>query len=264
VAALDRALGRATGSDLASAFREFHLWSLLIGPQADRLHFSFAGRLGRPRFASTAEGLPALSVHADPPVAPWGATQVRLVPDAADGGLSLRFEGEFGAGWEADLVLVDGQGTLRRLALDINAEGSAASRVPLQGVAEAWLLVRNLGSEDGAAHRYSYAAHRERGYPVEMASFQAVDLGHGVDLSWDTAAERDLIGFNVLRATQGRESARVVNPVWIPALGEADATTSYQFFDRDVERGVTYVYRVQAITIDGLTSLSEPFVLRRP
>ena len=262
--ALERAIVRATGRDLAATFRDFHLWSLLVGPRADRLHFSFAERLGRPRFASTAEGLPALSVHADPPVAPWGAAHVRLVPDAVDGGLSLRFEGEYGAAWEADLVLVDGEGVLRRLALDITAEGSGTSRVPLQGVVEAWLLVRNLGGEDGAAHGYSYAAHRERGYPVEIASFQAVDLGDGVDLSWDTASERDLVGFNVLRTTPGAASETVVNSVWIPALGEPDATTSYQFLDREARRDVTYVYRVQAITLDGLTSLSEPFVLRRP
>jgi hypothetical protein len=263
-AALDRALGRVSDDDLAVAFREFHLWSILVGPRADPFHFTFAESVAAPDFASTTEGLPALSVQSDPAIAPWGATQIRIVPVDTDGGLGIRFEGGFRATWEADLLLTDATGTLRRLALELTPEGWGEVTVPLDGLVEALLLVRNVGSEDGGSHRYTYAAHRERAYPLEIASFAARHLGDAVDLRWDTSSEQELVGFNVLRIRDDGGAEVVVNPVWVPALGALDERTSYQFEDRGVEAGVTYIYRVQAITVDGLTSLSEPVVVRRP
>ncbi len=263
-AALDRALARVSGEGLAAAFREFQLWTVLSGPRADRYHFSFGPRLSGPHFASVNDGLPALSVLADPPVAAWGATQVRVVPGEEQGGLGLHFEGGVGAAWEADLLLWDTSGAVRRLALPLDGGGRGEIAVPLDGVAEVVMLVRNLGSQDGAAHRYTYAAHREPGYPVEFGSLEARHLGHSVDLSWETSSEQELIGFNILRSRDAGGTESVVNPVWIPALGERDASTSYQYFDRSVEPGASYRYRVQAITVRGMTSLSDPVVVRRP
>jgi len=264
--ALDRALARFSGDDLAAAFREFHLWSILVGSRADQFHFSFAERLAEPRFASEASGLPALSVQADPALAAWGATQIRIVPDSNDGGLDLRFEGELTAGWEADLLLIDETGILRRLAIDVSSEGWGRSTVPLDGVAEVLLLVRNVGSEDRTAHRYSYAAHRVRGFPFEISTLEARPIGgagDGIDITWETTSESRLIGFNVLRVREDGGSEVVANPVWIPALGDRARPTSYHFLDRDVDPGASYIYRVQGITMDGLTSTSDPVVARR-
>jgi len=73
-----------------------------------------------------------------------------------------------------------------------------------------------------------------------------------------------LIGFNVLRVRENGGSEVVVNPVWIPALGDRGRPTSYHFQDRDVDPDASYIYRVQGITSDGLTSTSDPVVARRP
>lgn len=269
--ALDRALRSASDDDLAAAFREFHLWSILIGQRADRFHFPFADQLPTPGFVSTAEGLPALSVQADPAVAPWGATQVRIRPDRVadperNGGMHVHFEGEFTARWEADLILVGDDGTRRRLALDFSPEGRAEATVPLGGLAEALLLVRNV-TDDGSPRRYSYAVHRERGYPFEMASFEALaadDPTQGVIVSWETASEQELVGFNILRVREEGGSEVVVNPVWIPGLGDASNATAYQYLDRGADPDTSYVYRIQGITRLGLTALSDPVTLRRP
>ena len=76
--------------------------------------------------------------------------------------------------------------------------------------------------------------------------------------------DRDLIGFNILRAREDGGIEQVVNPVWIPALGEANEPTYYRFADRVAAEPGVYEYRIQAITTDGLTSLSDPVVIRRP
>ena len=261
--ALGRGLTRVGRGSLAASFREFQLWTVLTGPRADRQHFKFAPRLAGPRFASEADGLPALSVQSDPPVAPWGAAQVRIVPDSPEGGLGLRFEGESAARWQADLLLIARGGTMRRVVLDMGPDGSAEAKVPLEGLVELLLLVRNLGSDDGAPHRYSYTAHRERGFPVEIVAFEAVPRGDAVDLAWDTTLEQELVGFNLLRSREDGGAEVLATPVWIPAVGLPDETTSYQFVDRGIEPGVTYVYRLEAITTLGLTSYSAPVIARR-
>jgi hypothetical protein len=254
--ALDRALRRASRDDLTTAFREFHLWALLVGERADGHHLSFAAALEAPEFSSSTEGLPALSVLADPAVAPLGASQVLLRPQVAEGGMRLHFEGEFTADWDADLVLFREDGSKFRLPLKL-VEGRGDTTIPLEGVASAWLLIRNLGGEASGERRYSYAAHREPGYPFELDLFEAAPAGadaSGVLVSWETASEQRLLGFNVLRSREDGGPVVAVNPLWVPALGDAQTPTAYRYLDRSAEPGVAYLYRIQGITIDGLTS----------
>ena len=262
-AALDRALQRATEDDLPAAFREFHLWSILTGRRADAYHFPFAAELSAPRFASANQGLPALSVQADPAVATWGAAQVLIRPEATDGGLRVRFEGDFAATWEADLVVVTRDGTLRRLSIELS-DGRGEIAVPLDSVREALLLVRSLDSDDGLARHYTYAAHRERGYPFEIVSVDAVTngVGPGVVISWETLSEQELIGFNVLRAREAGGQTVTVNNLWVPALGNENDATGYFFLDPTAKAGVAYRYRIQGITSQGMTSTSRPVSVR--
>lgn len=259
--ALDRAVRRISTDDLPAAFREFHLWSVLVGARADGHHFSFADRLADPTFGFSAEGLPALAVQATPPLAPLGATQFRLVPGTNEGGMSLRFEGDFAARWEADLLLVDERGLIRRVPLALSPENGGQRTVPLDGFVEALLLVRVLDSDDGAAHRFTFAAHREARFPFELDSIAAVPLeppGSGVLVSWETSSEQQLLGFNVLREREDGGQTVAVNPVWVPALGDETLPTSYHYLDRTAREGIVYRYRVEGITTDGLTSRSDP------
>jgi len=263
--ALDRAIRRASAEALEAALREFHLWSLLVGVQSDGQHFPFAEQLEAPRFASTPEGLPALSVQADRPVASLGVTQVLLQPEGQDGGMRVYFEGEFSARWDVDLLLILNDGTKHRLSMPLT-EGRGESTIPIQGLAEAWMLVRNLGGDPDAARHYSYAAHHERDYPMELSSLEATlagPVGANVLVSWETASEHDLVGFNVLRVREAGGSVVTTNPIWVPALGDPATSTTYLFLDRSTAPGVDYIYRIEAITRQGLTSLSEPVMLRQ-
>jgi hypothetical protein len=265
--ALDAALRQTSGTDLVAAFREFHLWCVLVGERADRFHFPFARLLSEPAFASTADGLPALSVQADPAVASWGATQVRLIPGAREGGLHVRFEGEFAGRWDADLILVGDRGSLRRVSMAVSTEGRGERTIPVDGVVEVWLLVRHLGGEDDGPRPYSYSAHAEPGYPFELAALEVAPLDDppgGVVVVWATTSEQELAGFSILRVPEDGGSEEVVNPVWIPALGDLGTETSYQYIDRAAEPGRAYLYRIQGITRDGLSSLSEPVIFRLP
>ena len=264
-AALDRAVRRVSTDDLHAAFRDFHLWTVLVGPRSDGLHFPFAESLDPPGFASTVEGLPVLSVQADPPLAPWGATQIRLLPVPGQGGMRVRFEGDFTARWDADLILIDTRGAMRRVSIPLTSEGGGECTVPLDELAEAMLLVRNVGSDDGAERRFTYAVHREKGYPFVLDSLRAVplrDAAGAVLVSWDTSTERELIGFNILRESEDGAQPIVVNPVLIPAMGDESHAASYHFLDRSAGDGIGQRYRVLGVTVNGLTSLSDPASLQ--
>jgi len=256
-AAFESALARTTQTDLAGAFREFHLWALLVGDRADGHHFSFARALAAPEFAASIDGLPALAVHPDPPIAPLGATQIRLHPDVVGGGMRVHFEGEEGARWEADLVLVGDDGTLRRLALSLPG-GRGETIVPAVGIDEAWLLVRRPGNESDVARRFSFAVDHVRGFPFHLAALDAQPSGGASALiTWETESEQGLVGYNVIRVREDGGTPVAVNPVWIPALGDPALATSYQFLDRTVQPGVRYRYFIEGITGDGLAAPSD-------
>ena len=263
-AALDRALRRAAGTGLSSAFREFQVWTALVGRRDDGRHFSFAAAIDGPRDAASADGLPALSVQSDPPVSPLGAATVRLAPGESSGGLSVRFEGEAGGTWEADLLVHFFDGRRHLVPLELDEDGGGETTLPLAGMDEVLLLVRNLARPGEPARRYTWSAYRERGYPFELQSFEVTQDRSGTrHVTWETAGERDLVGFDVVRVrVGGRESVRI-NPVWIPSLGAPEETAAYAFDDPGAEAGATYVYRIEGITSTGLVSPSES-VLSKP
>jgi hypothetical protein len=74
--------------------------------------------------------------------------------------------------------------------------------------------------------------------PVELISLQAIAGASSVRLAWATAAELDLDGFHIHRATV--ESLDDAQPIaHVPATGPGSA---YSYTDRDVVAGQTYWY----------------------
>ena len=258
-AALDRAIRRSGGESLDAALRDFQLWALLVGPRDDHRHFTFASRMGAPTFASVAEALPALSIQSDPDVAPLGMAAVLLRPGERTGGLALRFEGDVAARWSADVLLVRTDGSMQRVPVALDAEGAGALTLPVADLREAILLIRNLDPEGRAARRYSWSALYEPGYPAEISAVRVELAGErgGTLVSWDTARETGTIGFNVLRAPADGGPSTRINPVWIPAIGDAATPAGYSFLDAHPEPGVAYRYRIEAITADGLSSRTD-------
>lgn len=257
--AMERALRRVDGSGFSDALRDFHLWAVLVGSRDDGRHFPFASRLSDPTFAEEDAGLPSLSIQAAPPVAPGGAAHAVVRPTLATGGVTVRFEGEFGAVWECDLLLRSASGELRRLSVPLDDDGRGQVTVPAQAADEIVVLVRNLQNVPAPAHRYTWTAFRTPGYPVEFASLSATSAPMtpgAVSIRWETTSEIGLVGFHVLRAAAGGAEFRRVHPVWMPAVGTASEGALYEFVDFDAAPGVRYVYRVDAVTELGLIASS--------
>jgi hypothetical protein len=149
----------------------------------------------------------------------------------------------------------------------VTSEGRGEITVPIHGVSEAILLVRNLDSSDGEPHRYSVTAFHEPSFPFELTALDAQRVGNStgdVLVLWETASERSLVGFNVLRADIDSGLEVVVNPVWIPAMGERSESVAYRFLDRTADPRRAYAYRIEGITTDGIPAASRSVLGPRP
>ncbi len=93
---------------------------------------------------------------------------------------------------------------------------------------------------------------------VTMNGFAAEPAEGGAQVTWQTADESDILGFNVLRRSTdfGREGSAgaysAVNAELITAayMGLAQGN-SYSYLDTDVRPGETYQYQIEIIKLDG-------------
>jgi hypothetical protein len=97
---------------------------------------------------------------------------------------------------------------------------------------------------------------------VVLISFEATPVGQSVYVTWVTASEVDMLGFDLQRATAPDAEYQSIVFVW----AEGDIVgASYAHTDTDVKYGQTYYYRLKAIENDedsefhGPISVTVPF-----
>jgi hypothetical protein len=256
VAAADSVLAHDAQMRPGAAFREMAIWSLFTGASDDGAHFA-AGR-AMPDAALLAIG-PALPVRVDPidPVEPLGSIALRLPAERTRGSLALDITAHGGRP-AADLLVFYHGDSARPVLVPVDlSSGTGRVSLPWGQAREAWIVLRNEArpSEAGAC-AFGVAAALDPFAPYDLASFTAETMGRSVVLTWTTAAEKGLVGWNVLRAeAPGGPFARV-NGVAIPAYGDGEGDTGYVFVDDGARPGRRYYYLVEGITAAGLIERS--------
>lgn len=92
---------------------------------------------------------------------------------------------------------------------------------------------------------------------VSMAGFTALQEGRAIRLTWETADETEILGFNVLRRQSdalggGDAIYRAVNPETIMAVqAGVNAGERYAFLDVNTDWGRMYQYRLEIVKLDG-------------
>ncbi len=88
---------------------------------------------------------------------------------------------------------------------------------------------------------------------VLMSSFEARRDAEGIRLSWLTASEADMIGFNVLRS-EGDGEFHHLNAELLPAQrAGSENGNDYKYQDTGAIAGKTYRYKLQVMKPDGTT-----------
>ena len=87
---------------------------------------------------------------------------------------------------------------------------------------------------------------------VQVASLSAQAQGDGVLVTWQTASELDVLGFNVLRSeTPDGDFVAVNEELIFAARSGSDGGTAYAYFDEHVVAGRTYHYTLEIVKLDG-------------
>jgi hypothetical protein len=95
---------------------------------------------------------------------------------------------------------------------------------------------------------------------VIIASFIATpQQGSGLLVSWETALETDLVGFNVYRSTSPDGEYTQINPELIPAqaMGSINGST-YTWLDSDTQPDTVYYYKLEVADTSGESTFFGP------
>ena len=94
---------------------------------------------------------------------------------------------------------------------------------------------------------------------VRLAAFAAQPRVGEILVTWETALEIDNVGFNLYRAPAAGGPSTQLNDALIPAQHPGSTFGArYQWVDRDVEPGVTYVYRLEDLDRAGARTMHGP------
>jgi len=182
---------------------------------------------------------------------PLGWTRATFSSAEERGGLEVALPEALGArGARAALVYRPHVGEPDALPL-----AAGASRVlPLAGT-EALTLVLVDGPEEGEA---TVRFRRVPGFPAILSSSSA-EWGDGaVHLSWRTSSHQELLAWVVSRLREEPDGGLVLDGrEVVPTTDASDESAGYLLVDREARPGTRYLYRVAALTRDGL--LSESF-----
>jgi hypothetical protein len=81
---------------------------------------------------------------------------------------------------------------------------------------------------------------------VNLVDFNATSIPHAFQLTWQTAQETDLLGFNLFRAEELDGPHVKINPQLIPAINPGQLRgNDYQYLDATAEVGKIYNYWVE-------------------
>jgi hypothetical protein len=92
--------------------------------------------------------------------------------------------------------------------------------------------------------------------PVELLSFEAVQVGEDVLLKWSTATETNSESFTVERSLDLVETKLIAK---LPAAGNSSVIQHYEAWDRQPEMGVNY-YRLLQQDLDGTINEASDYV----
>jgi hypothetical protein len=108
------------------------------------------------------------------------------------------------------------------------------------------LAVANYGNSEGNGNTISVLLNQYNPSPVYLANFDATALPQGIQLSWQSAQENDLIGFNLYRAESQDGPQVQINTDLIPAINPGELRgNAYHYLDATTKVGKVYYYWVE-------------------
>jgi hypothetical protein len=100
---------------------------------------------------------------------------------------------------------------------------------------------------------------------VDLASFAAIPSPAGIELTWETATELDIVGFNVYRAdAQGTGPIRVNEDLIEAQTPGGVMGATYRYLDAGVVPDSSYAYWLEIVDVFGGSDLHGPVAATQP
>ncbi len=86
---------------------------------------------------------------------------------------------------------------------------------------------------------------------IDLIQIVAEADNDGVNISWETGSESNVEGFNVSRSESADGEFVQINEGLIPAAGDSDVGSSYEYLDGSADLAGTYYYRIDEVDSNG-------------
>jgi PKD repeat protein len=127
-----------------------------------------------------------------------------------------------------------------------------------QNVDGSW--VHNI-SHTGATPGY---IDNDQSLPIELMVFTAVPTENSISLKWETGSEMNNLGFNILRSISKDGLYEMIasyqTDINLKGQGNSPTEKKYQFTDWNVEKNVTYWYKLVDLDFSGVETQHGPIL----
>ena len=127
-----------------------------------------------------------------------------------------------------------------------------------------WIRVKATSTRSLKIYDFAYESTdgvgiiTDSSLPVELSSFTASQAKGAINISWTTESETDNLGFILERQLKGETNwatiASYKTHTQLAGQGNKTSQTKYNFADKNVQSGNTYLYRLTDIDINGNVS----------
>jgi hypothetical protein len=196
------------------------------------------------------------------------------IPDLCNGGVLMFFIDDIQNGPDGIALIDDSDNVIQFLSYEgdfIATNGPANGMTSIDiGVSESTstpelesLQLQGSGSfyEDftwtGPIQQTYDDCNTDQALPVELSTFTAEVVSHGVLLSWTTESEIENLGFIIERKTSDSDWNEIVsykNDESLLGQGTVSNPTDYEYIDKLVQQGNTYEYRLADVDYNGVVT----------
>lgn len=110
----------------------------------------------------------------------------------------------------------------------------------------------------------SWQGEGDRPAGIVLTSFTARVSGMAVRIRWKTASEQDLLGFHLHRAETPTGTRTRITAKLIPGKGNSTQGASYEWLDETVTPYQVYLYWLEAMDADEISTFYGPVVALPP
>jgi hypothetical protein len=160
--------------------------------------------------------------------------------------LCVSLEWNNGADWRYDLGIL--------ILSDCNENHCIAADahqlcIPTEAGQDYWIIVDGRRDQADTQSYILSIFCEDIPLSAELTAFDALTQDAGVRLSWSVASETNNSYFELSRSAGENEAWETLAQV--EGRGTATSTATYTFDDHNVQRGVSYTYRLTAVDFDG-------------